>query len=204
MKILVATHNKNKIKEIKEISNLKYEFISLIDVDDKNSVIEDGKSFRENAYKKAKYYFDLYELPTLADDSGLVVKSLKGAPGIYSSRYGGIEGNDANNNKKLLIEMKQFNNRKAYYYCSFCYIDNNGKAHYFSGKLKGKIAYEEKGNNGFGYDSLFIPEGYEKTFGELNPVIKSKISHRARALNKFSKFSFKNNIYKIKKKYKSL
>ncbi|MGI6709997.1 MAG: RdgB/HAM1 family non-canonical purine NTP pyrophosphatase [Bacilli bacterium] len=189
MKILIATHNKYKLKEIKEASNQNYNFISLTDVADKNLVIEDGISFRQNAYKKAKYYFDLYGMSTLADDSGLVVKSLKGAPGVYSSRYGGVEGDDANNNKKLLTEMKGFKNRQAYYYCSFCYIDNNGKVHYFSGKLRGNIAYEERGKNGFGYDSVFIPKGYDKTFGELTSDIKNKISHRTQALNKFSKFT---------------
>ncbi|MDD3382885.1 MAG: RdgB/HAM1 family non-canonical purine NTP pyrophosphatase [Bacilli bacterium] len=210
MKILIATHNKYKLKEIKQNANSKIDFISLDDLEDNNVVIEDGYTFNQNAYKKAKYYFDLYGLPTLADDSGLVVKALKGDPGIYSSRYGGIEGDDANNNKKLLTEMKNSKNRSAYYYCSFCYIDAVGKVHYFSGKINGQIAIEEKGKNGFGYDSLFIPYKYQKTFGELNPEIKSKISHRSKALVKFFKYISRVKIsntkiikYNIKKIFKT-
>lgn len=188
MKILIATHNNHKIVEIKKHITKDIEFVSLSQFGDKEEVVEDGKTFFENAHKKAMFFYTKYNLPTLADDSGIVVKALKGEPGIFSSRYGGIDGDDANNNKKLLRELKNKKNRRAYYYCAFCYIDFFGRAKYFHGKLKGTIADKESGENGFGYDSLFIPKGYNKTFGVLSAELKSKISHRTQAFNKLSTY----------------
>lgn len=189
MKILIASNNKNKVKEIKKLfSEFKgIEVISLQDFDDHDDVEENGVTFSENAYIKAKYYYDKYNVTTISDDSGLVVPALNGDPGVYSARYSGM-GDEANNDL-LLKNMENIKDRSAYYQCDICFYD--GKTpQYFVGKLTGQIGYERKGTGGFGYDPLFIVD--ERTLAEIDLDEKNKISHRAIAIGKFLKY-FKEN-----------
>ena len=187
-KIIFATKNKGKAKEVNQIFNdLDAQIISLSDINESIEIIETGATFEENALIKAKQVFEKFKLPTIADDSGLVVEQLNGAPGIYSSRYAGEDGNDAANNKKLLTELKNYPHPHiAKFVCSAVYY--NGKDTFSSeGEIRGRIIDEERGTNGFGYDPLFVPENYEKTSAELEPGIKNKISHRYHAFTTLKK-----------------
>jgi len=179
-KIIVATSNEHKLKEIKEIF---HEF-DIVCLKDYSPPIETGNTFCENALIKAKSIAHLGEI-VLADDSGLEVQALMGLPGIYSSRYSG--GNDFENNKKLLEELKYIGNRKARFVCCMVAIINNKKIISAEGILEGNISFELKGENGFGYDPLFIPVGFNKTLAELGSEIKNKISHRKKALENIRK-----------------
>jgi len=187
-KIIFATKNKGKAEEVNQIfDDLDVQIISLADINEAIDIEETGDTFEENALIKAKEAFERFRLPTIADDSGLVVEQLDGAPGIYSSRYTGNEGNDAENNKKLLAELKYYPHpHSAKFVCSAVYCD--GKNTYSSeGEIRGRIIDEERGTNGFGYDPLFVPENYEKTSAELDPGIKNEISHRYLAFVKLKK-----------------
>ncbi|SHK48654.1 RdgB/HAM1 family non-canonical purine NTP pyrophosphatase [Thermocrinis minervae] len=189
MKILVATSNRKKLRELMDILS-PYGF-ELELPEETLEVEETGTTFLENAYLKARAYYQRYRLPTLAEDSGLVVPSLGGYPGIYSSRFhsidfGGVEhGKDPDraNIKKLLRLMENVEDRRAYYYaCVVLYIGDGGV--FAEGRCEGAISREEKGSYGFGYDPVFIPEGYNKTMAELPPEEKNRISHRRRALTR--------------------
>jgi len=181
IEILIATHNPHKVKEFKSILNHSaIKLLSLSDLNDKDDVIEDGSSFFENGLIKAKYFANKHHMITLSDDSGLVVESLDGRPGIYSARYSG-EG-DYQNNLKVLCEMENIENRRAYFVASIVLCYPNGVYKHYEGKVHGFIANEIKGDYGFGYDSIFYVPEYHKTFGELDSTIKNRISHRANAL----------------------
>lgn len=179
MKIFVSTNNDDKFNEIKSIlADLGVEIIKC-----PIKVNEDGKSLEENAIKKAKECYKKTEMLSIADDTGLEVDVLNGAPGVYSSRFAGNNATYKDNRIKLLNMLKGEKNRKAKFKCVIAVIDkNNIKT--FWGEILGYIAEEEKGNYGFGYDSIFIIPTYNKTLAELPPEIKNKISHRAIALNK--------------------
>jgi XTP/dITP diphosphohydrolase len=184
-KIIFATNNKGKVKEVNHIfDKLDVQIISLADLSETIEIEETGSTFEENALIKAKQVFKKFKLPTIADDSGLVVEQLNGAPGIYSSRYAGEDGNDSANNEKLLRELKSYPHpHMAKFVCAAVYYD--GKVTFISeGEIKGRIIDEERGTNGFGYDPLFVPENYNKTSAELDPGIKNKISHRYHAFIK--------------------
>lgn len=183
MQLLVATHNKHKKEEIQQILGDDFTVKSLTDYDIHEEIVEDGDSFNANALIKAKYCFEKTGVPSLGDDSGLVVESLDGRPGIFSARYAG-DHDFAKNIQKVLEEMQDVENRKAYFITVLCYYDENG-AKYFEGKAHGNLLTENKGFKGFGYDPIFVPEGYEKTFAEMNPEDKNKISHRKQALDSF-------------------
>lgn len=186
-KLVIASNNKNKIKEIKEIlGRLNIHVISLneagIDID----VEETGESFIENSYIKAKAIFNLVKdkgYMVLADDSGLSVEALGGAPGIYSARFAGEHGNDKKNNEKLLREMKNMENRKGKFICAMSLIIDENNSIKVQGEIEGIILEEERGENGFGYDPLFYYPQYEVSFGEMNGELKNNISHRREALN---------------------
>ncbi|GAA0717921.1 XTP/dITP diphosphatase [Clostridium malenominatum] len=186
-KLVIASNNKNKIKEIKEIlGRLNIHVISLneagIDID----VEETGESFIENSYIKAKAIFNLVKdkgYMVLADDSGLSVEALGGAPGIYSARFAGEHGNDKKNNEKLLREMKNMENRKGKFICAMSLIIDENNSIKVQGEIEGIILEEERGKNGFGYDPLFYYPQYEVSFGEMNGELKNNISHRREALN---------------------
>ncbi len=183
MELLVATHNEHKKEEIQQILGNDFTVKSLTDYDIHEEIIEDGDSFHANALIKAKYCFEKTGIPSLGDDSGLVVDALDGRPGIYSARYAG-DHDFAQNIKKVLSELEGETNRKAYFITVLCYYDKNG-AQYFEGKAHGNLLTENKGFKGFGYDPIFVPEGYGKTFAEMNPEDKNKISHRRKAIDMF-------------------
>ena len=182
MKIILATHNDNKLREIRKIFEAtNIEFVSLKELNFKEEIEETGKTFEENAYIKAKYISDIYNLPTLADDSGLEIEALDGFPGVYSARY--ANGNFHLAMTNILEELKDEKNRKADFNCSICYIDENKEKHMFVGKCYGEIGTCIKGDDGFGYDPIFNVGG--RSFAELSLDEKNKISHRGLALKRF-------------------
>jgi XTP/dITP diphosphohydrolase len=187
-KLIVASNNIKKIKEIKEIlAKHSIEVVSLqeagIDID----VEEDGNTFIENSYKKASEIYKIVNNSmVLADDSGLMVDCLDGAPGVYSARFAGEHGNDRKNNEKLLslLKDKKPEERNARFVCAMVLIINSNKVIKVQGEIEGRIIDEERGKNGFGYDPLFYVPEYNMTFAEMNSEIKNSISHRAKALKK--------------------
>lgn len=184
MKLLVATGNRHKFQEISAILESPHvTFISLRDLCAPPTVIEDGNTFELNAIKKAMTLAQFSGLWTLADDSGLEVDALHGAPGVYSARYAGEPSDDAANNHKLLEKLAGVHDRRARFRCVIALSDPVGCVQTVSGVCEGTLRYETHGTGGFGYDPLFVPEGYTTTFAELSADIKNKISHRARALN---------------------
>jgi len=187
MELVVATKNKKKLEEIKEIlKGLNLKIFSLVDYPKTPRIIENGKTFRENAVKKAVKIAKFTQKLTLGEDSGLCVDALEGKPGIYSSRFAGKDKSDRKNNLKLLklLEGLPVNKRKAHYYCAVALADKNGLVGVAEEKCSGFIGFTLKGNFGFGYDPLFVIPEYKKTFAQLGPAIKHKMSHRFRALQK--------------------
>lgn len=192
-KILIASGNIHKISEIKSVlkKSPNILILSLKDFGIKIVVKEDGKTLQENALIKAKKTNSVLRMPTISDDTGLFVDALNGAPGIYSARYAGEIAGYKENRMKLLSEMRnvQRDKRSAHFKSVICFYVNDKEHYFFEGVCKGKIIYEEKGKNGFGYDSIFVPDGINKTFAEMTDSDKNKISHRANALEQFRKFS---------------
>lgn len=193
MKIVFATNNEHKLEEVRKILGDKHVILSLKDINCLTDIPETGKTLDENAAIKADYVFSHYHVSVFADDTGLEVDALDGAPGVYSARYAGGEGHDSEANmKKLLNEMKTEQNRKARFRTVIAYrlIEDGGKtcAGSMDGIVEGFITNGKRGNSGFGYDPIFQPEGFDKTFAELGNDIKNKISHRARAVEKFASF----------------
>ena len=186
--LLVATRNKKKLEEIKDLlKDLNLKITSLADYPDCPEIEEDGKTFSANALKKAATLALYTKKLTLGEDSGLQVKTLKNKPGIYSARFSGPGATDKKNNAKLLKLLKKIplKKRQARYRSYVALVDGKRIVDVVSGSCEGVIALKPKGKNGFGYDPLFLIPRHGKTFGELSPEIKSKISHRARALKKF-------------------
>lgn len=186
MKFFIATKNSHKVKEFSAIlADLGIELLSENDIDNPLPEIEeDGKTFEENALIKARFAATITGLPTLADDSGLCVDALDGQPGIYSARYAGEHGNDAQNNKKLLRELEGVENRRAQFVCAIACVFPNGNEFTVRGECKGKIDICTRGNGGFGYDPLFVSD--EKgSFGLISADEKNSVSHRANAVKKF-------------------
>ena len=188
-KIIFASQNLGKVEEVRHIlNNLDIQIVSLSDIDGSIDIEETGTTFEENAFIKAKYVYDKFKIPTIADDSGLVVEQLSGDPGVYSARYAGEDCDDQANNKKLLAELKNYPEpHRAKFVCAAVYFDGKRKIDAM-GEIHGKIIDEERGKNGFGYDPLFIPDGYSVTSAELEPEVKNNISHRFDAFNKLKKF----------------
>jgi XTP/dITP diphosphohydrolase len=195
MKILLATQNLGKFREIKRM--LEPLSVEVILPQEKLNVEEKGNSFMENAYIKAMAYFEKYRIPTLADDSGLVVPSLGGYPGVFSSRFysidwGGREevqtSEDEANIRKLLRLMKNVSDRRAYFKAVLCLVLEEGLNIFSEGTCEGEIAHSPRGSGGFGYDPIFKPKFYEKTMAELSPQEKDLISHRGKALRKLKEF----------------
>lgn len=183
--IVIATRNKGKLEEFKVILADKYdEILSLSDFDAFPEIEETGSSFRENAFIKAKAACDFLEVDAIADDSGLVVEALGGAPGIYSARYAGKNASDHENNEKLLLELEGKENRDAKFVCCIALVLKDGTRKFFEGECRGRIISEKRGTSGFGYDPVFYVPRYGKTIAELGPEIKNKISHRAMACGK--------------------
>ncbi len=188
--LIFATKNKGKIKEFKELlreNNLSYEVLSLLDLKDIPEIIENGETFKENAYIKAKKIFEKYNLPVIADDSGIIAEVLGNEPGVFSARYAGENATDEENNKKLIEKLKQYNNKKAFFQCVLCYINPNGEVFYADGRCYGEIIETPKGENGFGYDPIFYIPELNKTIAELDSITKNKISHRGKAFRELVK-----------------
>ena len=194
MKIVFATNNNHKLSEIRQILGDKIEVLSLADIGCHDDIPETADTLEGNALQKAQYVFDHYHISCFADDTGLEVDALNGAPGIFSARYAG-EGHDSEANMtKLLAELGENNNRKARFRTIIALLLVKGtktEQHLFEGIVNGNIIRERKGTTGFGYDPIFQPEGYDATFAELGNEIKNKISHRARAVQKFIEFLLK-------------
>lgn len=181
--MIIASQNVHKIKELSTIFNhSEIHLISLKDLNDSDDVIEDGHSFLENAKIKASYFAKKYNIPAIADDSGLVIPALDGRPGIYSARYSG--GDDHQNNLKVLKEMEGQEKKDAYFVSVIVLCYPNGVYKNYEGRVYGVIANKEKGTNGFGYDSIFYYPELKKHFAELDSSVKNQISHRAKALNR--------------------
>lgn len=187
MKLVLATHNLGKVQELRELlSNTNFEVLSLAQYPNMTEVIEDGKTFRENAIKKAREVCSVLGEIALADDSGLEVDYLNGAPGVYSARFAGEGHNDTANNQKLLQLLDNVPNeqRTARFRCVVAVATPGGLVETFDGVCEGIIVTKERGGNGFGYDPLFEVPEYNKTFAELDEQVKNAISHRGRALQK--------------------
>ena len=181
--LVLATTNKNKVKEFQEmVGDFPVEIRSIADFGTIPECIEDGETFDDNAYKKALHTAKILGLPAIADDSGLEVEALNGAPGVYSARYAGENATDADNCEKLLKEMQGVSNRKAAFKCVLSIAVPSGPALTYEGSCEGTILEEKRGESGFGYDPLFYFEEFGKTFAECNSEEKNKVSHRGRAL----------------------
>ncbi len=215
MKIVFATNNKNKLKEIREILGDRVEVLSLKDIGCDVDIPETGATLEENALQKAQYIYDHYHMNVFADDTGLEVEALNGAPGIYSARYASMETVETSqssntsstssasnprpashdseaNMARLLRELENESNRKARFRTVIALImeeeEGKPKTVLFEGIVEGEIIRERRGGEGFGYDPIFQPTGYDKTFAELGLSVKNTISHRARAVNKLTHY----------------
>ena len=181
-KLVFATNNAHKLEEIRAILGDKVEVLSPKDIQCDVDIPETADTLEGNAVLKAEYIYRHYGLDCFADDTGLEVEALNGAPGVYSARYAGGEGHDSEANmRKLLAEMEGKTNRKAQFRTAICLIEG-GAEHLFEGVVKGEIIEEKRGASGFGYDPVFMPEGYTETFAEMGSEEKNRISHRARAV----------------------
>ncbi len=204
MKIVFATNNQHKLDEIRSILGDRFEVVSLKEIGCHEDIPETGKTLEENALQKAQYVYDHYHVSCFADDTGLEVDALHGAPGVYSARYAALEdsnttGHDSEANMaRLLRELGNNNNRKARFRTVIAFIEKKDvcpcgctsikKVSQFEGIVEGEIIREKRGGEGFGYDPIFQPEGYDKTFAELGSDIKNTISHRARATQKLAEY----------------
>lgn len=207
MKIVFATNNEHKLSEIRSILGENFEVLSLKDIGCDVDIPETGKTLDENALQKAQYVYDHYHIDCFADDTGLEVEALNGAPGVYSARYANIENPSAKshdaeaNMSRLLRELGNNNNRKARFRTVIALIQKKDvcpcgctsikEIHKFEGIVEGEIIRERRGGEGFGYDPIFQPDGYNKTFAELGVNIKNNISHRARAAQKLADYLLK-------------
>jgi len=196
VKIVLATRNKNKVEEIREIlkmylDNEVFSQIELLSSADFQipEIEEDGETYEENALKKAREVYKFTKLPSLADDSGIEVEILGGRPGVFSARYAGEGATDEENNKKLLKELENvpIEKRKAKFKCVIAYVDSV-EERIFYGETSGKVIFEPLGDGGFGYDPLFLPDGFDLTYAQLPGEVKNRISHRSKALQKFAEF----------------
>lgn len=187
-RLVFATNNAHKLEEVSAILGDKIELLSLKDINCQTDIPETADTLEGNALLKSSYIFQNYHLDCFADDTGLEVEALDGAPGVYSARYARGEGHNAEANMlKLLHEMESKENRKAQFRTAISLI-LGGKEYLFEGIIKGEIIKEKRGDSGFGYDPVFVPEGYDQTFAELGNDIKNRISHRALAVNKLCDF----------------
>ena len=187
MKLVFATHNEHKLHEVAAILGNEYELLSLKDIGCNEEIPETGNTLEENALQKAQYVKDHFGYDCFADDTGLEVSALGGQPGIYSARYAGPGHKQGDNRRLLLANMKGIEDRKAQFRTVIALIIN-GETLFFEGTIKGSITINEYGTGGFGYDPIFVPEGYTKTFSEMGDEIKNTISHRARAVSKLVSF----------------
>lgn len=192
-RLVFATNNAHKLEEIRAILGNSIEILSLADIHCHADIPETADTLEGNARQKSRYVYEHYGLDCFADDTGLEVESLGGAPGVYSARYADGQGHDSQDNmNKLLKEMEEKNDRKAQFRTIISLIEK-GEERQFEGIVKGQITREKRGESGFGYDPIFQPDGYETTFAELGSDIKNRISHRARAVAALCDYLRKNN-----------
>lgn len=185
MQIVLATRNKGKIRELARIFAQELPEVELLGTDnfpDLEDIEETEDSFEGNALLKAQAVSDFTGLPAIADDSGLAVDHLGGAPGIFSARYSGVHGDDEANLQKVLLEMEGVVNRRAQFVCAAAFVAPNGYRQVLRAEMVGDLITEPRGDNGFGYDPIFVPTGYLQTTGEMDPEIKDSISHRGKAM----------------------
>ena len=197
MKIVFATNNQHKLSEIRQILGNSIEVLSLSDIGCNVDIPETGTTLEENALQKAQYVYDHYHIDCFADDTGLEVEALGGAPGVYSARYAAVgcaatssqpkDHDSEANMTRLLYELGDNNNRRARFRTVIALIQQ-GAVHEFEGIVTGEIIRERRGGEGFGYDPIFQPDGYDQTFAELGVEVKNQISHRARATMKLCEF----------------
>lgn len=188
MKIVFATNNKHKLEEIKDILGKDFEIVSLAEIGCHEDIPETGLTLEENARQKSTYIVEHYNHDCFADDTGLEVDALNGEPGVHSARYAeGTDHDSEANMRKLLSKMANVKDRTARFRTVISLIIN-GVEHQFEGRVEGRIATEKHGKEGFGYDPIFIPEGYNKSFAELGEEVKNQISHRARAVKKLAEY----------------
>lgn len=193
MKIVFATNNQHKLQEIREILGHEFQIVSLTDIGCHADIPETGSTLEENARQKAEYVFSHYHLSCFADDTGLEVEALDGQPGVHSARYAeGTDHDSEANMAKLLRELDGKDNRSARFRTVIALLLANEhsnlppREYLFDGEVKGTIATEKHGTEGFGYDPIFVPEGYDRSFAQLGEEIKNRISHRARAVAKLA------------------
>ena len=182
-KLVFATSNKGKYNEVKKMMPRNIKLLSLNDLNFMGDIQETGKTLKQNAKIKSDFIFNNFGINCFADDSGLEIDSLNGLPGIYSARFAGKTCNSNDNIEKVWKLLRGYKNTNAKFK-SILSLNIDGKTFFFEGKINGKIIFNKRGTNGFGYDSIFIPNGYNKTFAELNSVEKNEISHRSKALKK--------------------
>ncbi len=187
MKLIFATNNKHKLEEVKNILNNKFEILSLKNINCFGEIPETQDTIEGNASQKANFIYEKYKIDCFADDTGLEIEALNGEPGVYSARYAGENCTFEDNVRKVLSKMKNVKNRNARFKTVISLIID-GKEYLFEGTVNGKITENKKGISGFGYDPIFMPEGYNKTFAELTPEEKNKISHRGIATRKLIDF----------------
>lgn len=191
IKLVFATNNAHKLRELREILGTGYELLSLADIGCHEDIPEDGATLEENSLAKAQYVFDHYGYDCFADDTGLEVPALGGEPGVHSARYAeGTDHNSEANMQKLLHRLEGVDDRRAQFRTVICLARNGDSSNYtlFEGVVKGTISKEKHGTEGFGYDPIFVPEGYNESFAQLGMDVKNHISHRARAVEKLVKY----------------
>lgn len=189
-KLLVATHNEHKLHEIKYIldrEGIKVELVSLFDLRDFEDIPEEGDTLEANALQKARTVYQRHKMNCFADDTGLEVSALDGAPGVYSARYAGPECDSEQNIEKLLGQLANHSERSAKFRTVVALIIE-GKEYLFDGSVEGEILQEKRGSNGFGYDPIFLPNGYDKSFAEMSDAEKNTISHRGRAIEALANY----------------
>lgn len=187
MELIFATNNRHKLNEVADILENRITLLSLKDIGCDVDIPETADTLEGNAMLKAAYIYDNYRVNVFADDTGLEIEALNNEPGVYSARYAGEGKNSEDNVRKVLQKMEGIENRRAQFRTAISLIID-GEKHLFEGIIKGHIIHEKRGHSGFGYDPIFVPEGYTLTFAELGEEIKNKISHRALATNKLVEF----------------
>ena len=193
MRLVFATHNKNKAAEIQKMVNDPYEVITLTDLNILDEIPETGSNLQANALIKARYVHQMLGYNCFADDTGLEVDALNGEPGVHSARYAGTAKNDNANMDLLLQKLSNQSNRSARFVTCICLFWMD-EMYVFEGELRGKIIDTKIGNNGFGYDPIFMPDGYDITLAQMDMFSKNQISHRGKAFKKMAEFLIKNQL----------
>jgi len=194
MELVFATNNQHKIEEIQSLLGNDFVVKGLKDIGCDVDIPETANTFEGNALQKAQFVYEHYKVPCFSDDTGLEIEALNGEPGVYSARYAGEERNSEKNMQKVLEKLQGVTNRQAQFRTVIAYVDGKNK-YFFEGIVRGTILDHKRGDKGFGYDPIFVPEGRTETFAELDLAVKNSMSHRGRAMEKFIAF-FNQNLKK--------